>query len=59
MTIQFSNDMADVVATRRYLHQYPELGLSEFNTSDFVARQLADLGYEVTRGLGRTGWSPP
>ncbi|WP_245440557.1 M20 aminoacylase family protein [Neorhizobium sp. T25_13] len=55
MTIQFSNDMADVVATRRYLHQYPELGLSEFNTSDFVARQLADLGYEVTRGLGKTG----
>ena len=55
MTIQFSNDMADVVATRRYLHQYPELGLSEFNTSDFVARQLTDLGYEVTRGLGKTG----
>ncbi len=55
MTIQFSNDMAEVVATRRYLHQYPELGLSEFNTSDFVARQLADLGYEVTRGLGQTG----
>ncbi len=55
MTIQFSNDMAEVVANRRYLHQYPELGLSEFNTSDFVARQLADLGYEVTRGLGQTG----
>jgi hippurate hydrolase len=55
MTIQFSNDMADVLATRRYLHQYPELGLSEFNTSDFVARQLTDLGYEVTRGLGKTG----
>ncbi|MDQ0137235.1 hippurate hydrolase [Neorhizobium galegae] len=55
MTIQFSNDMADVVATRRYLHQYPELGLSEFNTSDFVASQLADHGYEVTRGLGQTG----
>jgi hippurate hydrolase len=55
MTIKFSNDMAEVVATRRYLHQYPELGLSEFNTSDFVARQLADLGYEVTRGLGQTG----
>jgi len=55
MTIPFSNDMAEVVATRRYLHQYPELGLSEFNTSDFVARQLADLGYEVTRGLGQTG----
>ncbi|WP_226951407.1 M20 aminoacylase family protein [Rhizobium terrae] len=55
MTIQFSNYMAEVVATRRYLHQHPELGLSEFNTSDFIARQLGDFGYEVTRGLGQTG----
>jgi hippurate hydrolase len=55
MTIQFTNDMTDVVATRRYLHQHPELGLSEFNTSDFVAAQLTTLGYEVTRGLGQTG----
>jgi hippurate hydrolase len=47
--------MADVVATRRYLHQHPELGLSEFGTSDYVAQQLTDLGYEVTRGLGKTG----
>lgn len=55
MTIQFSNYMTELVATRRYLHQYPELGLSEFNTADFIARQLVELGYEVTRGLGRTG----
>ncbi|KKX27672.1 M20 aminoacylase family protein [Rhizobium sp. LC145] len=55
MTIQFSNYMAEVVATRHYLHQHPELGLSEFNTSDFIAKRLTELGYEVTRGLGKTG----
>ena len=55
MTVQISNDMANVVAIRRYLHQHPELGLSEFGTSDYVAEQLTDLGYEVTRGLGQTG----
>jgi metal-dependent amidase/aminoacylase/carboxypeptidase family protein len=55
MTVQISNDMANVVAIRRYLHQHPELGLSEFGTSDYVAQQLTDLGYEVTRGLGQTG----
>jgi hippurate hydrolase len=55
MTIQFSNDMPELVAVRRYLHQHPEIGLSEFKTSDFIAAQLTDLGYEVTRGLGQTG----
>lgn len=55
MTIQFSNHMADVVATRHHLHQYPEIGLSEFNTSDYVAKKLESLGYEVTRGLAKTG----
>jgi len=55
MTIPFSNDMAEVVAIRRYLHQHPELGLSEFNTSDFIAGQLTGFGYQVTRGLGQTG----
>ncbi len=55
MTIPFSNDMPELIATRRYLHQHPELGLSEFKTSDFVAEQLIAMGYEVTRGLGQTG----
>ncbi|MBF2717787.1 M20 aminoacylase family protein [Agrobacterium vitis] len=47
--------MKDVVEIRRYLHQHPELGLSEFHTSDYVAGKLEALGYEVTRGLARTG----
>ncbi|MGE6741069.1 M20 aminoacylase family protein [Allorhizobium pseudoryzae] len=55
MTIQFSNYIPEFVATRRFLHQNPELGLSEFRTSDFLAQQLTALGYEVTRGFAKTG----
>lgn len=55
MTIKFTNDMSEVVATRRFLHQHPELGLSEFTTSDYIAAKLEEFGYAVTRGLGKTG----
>lgn len=55
MTIQFSNYIPEFVATRRFLHQNPELGLSEFKTSDFLAEHLTALGYEVTRGFAKTG----
>ncbi|BCH57759.1 hippurate hydrolase [Agrobacterium vitis] len=55
MSLFFSNAMKDVVEIRRYLHQHPELGLSEFHTSDYVAGKLEAMGYEVTRGLARTG----
>ncbi len=55
MTLRFSNDMTDVIAIRRHLHENPEIGLSEFNTSDFIAGKLEQYGYEVTRGLAKTG----
>jgi hippurate hydrolase len=55
MTMRFTNDMTDVVAIRRHLHENPELGLSEFKTSDFIAGHLEEMGYEVTRGLAKTG----
>ena len=55
MTIHAPNVMAEVLATRHHLHRFPEIGLSEFNTSDYVAEQLIALGYEVTRGLATTG----
>ncbi len=55
MTIHAPNVMAEVLATRHHLHQFPEIGLSEFKTSDYVAEQLAALGYEVARGLAKTG----
>jgi hippurate hydrolase len=51
----FANHMPEVVAIRHHLHRTPEIGLSEFKTSDFVALKLEEMGYEVTRGLAGTG----
>lgn len=50
-----SNIMEEVVEIRRHLHRHPEIGLSEFKTSDFIADRLLSMGYEVTRGLAGTG----
>jgi hippurate hydrolase len=43
------------VALRRDIHHHPELGLQEFRTADLVAQRLQAWGYEVLRGLARTG----
>lgn len=40
---------------RRHLHQHPELGFAEHETSAFVAVTLTNLGIEVTSGIGGTG----
>ncbi|HSI41917.1 MAG TPA: M20 aminoacylase family protein [Xanthobacteraceae bacterium] len=50
-----SNALPALVALRRDLHAHPELGLEEVRTSDIVARELAGLGYTVSRGLAGTG----
>ncbi|WP_420414268.1 M20 aminoacylase family protein [Roseibium sp.] len=55
MTKQTTNFDPDLVATRHHLHKIPEIGLSEFKTSDYVAGELAAMGFEVTRGLAKTG----
>jgi len=45
-----------VIADRRYLHQHPELGFQEHETSKFIADRLRALGVdEVQTGVGRTG----
>ena len=46
---------AEVVATRRDLHQHPELGFEEERTSAMVADRLRALGFEVHTGIGKTG----
>ncbi|HET7790874.1 MAG TPA: M20 family metallopeptidase [Gemmatimonadales bacterium] len=48
-------DRDSLVATRRDLHQHPELGFQETRTSTLVAERLASLGYGVKSGVGRTG----
>lgn len=45
----------DFVALRRRLHAAPELAYDEFNTSAFVAGLLEEWGYDVVRGVGKTG----
>lgn len=41
-------DFKQVVQThRQYLHQIPELGFCEFQTSSYLKEQLEKLGYEV------------
>ena len=45
----------EMVARRRDLHQYPELGFEEKRTAKIVAERLTELGLEVQTGLGQTG----
>jgi amidohydrolase len=48
-------DRAQLVATRRDIHQHPELGFEERRTGALVAERLGQLGYAVRTGVGRTG----
>ncbi|MFD1802193.1 M20 aminoacylase family protein [Mixta tenebrionis] len=40
---------------RRDIHRHPEVGLEEVRTSDIVASLLESWGYQVTRGMAKTG----
>ncbi|WP_392565643.1 M20 aminoacylase family protein [Utexia brackfieldae] len=40
---------------RHQIHQHPELGFEEVKTADLVAEKLIQWGYQVHRGLGKTG----
>ena len=42
-------------ATRRHIHQHPELSFAEADTADLVARHLEEWGWQVTRGVGGHG----
>ena len=44
-----------VLAARRHLHQYPELGNREFETAKYVAKHLKSLGLSVQTGVAHTG----
>jgi amidohydrolase len=37
------------------LHQNPELSMQEFKTSERMAEEMAALGFDVTRNIGKTG----
>lgn len=44
-----------LIAWRRDIHQYPELGEQETRTAGLVAAHLTSLGLEVKTGIARTG----
>lgn len=45
----------EFIAIRHQIHENPELGFEEHVTSDLVAKLLTQWGYEVHRGLAKTG----
>ncbi|MFC0284063.1 M20 aminoacylase family protein [Camelimonas abortus] len=45
----------DIIAWRRRIHAWPELGFEEEKTAAFVAELLESWGVEVHRGVGGTG----
>ena len=45
----------EIIATRRDIHQHPELGFQEKRTAALVAERLTSYGMEVQTGIGKTG----
>ena len=50
-----NNFTKEMVNWRHEIHQYPELGFEEHQTSSKVAKLLRNFGIEVYEGIGRTG----
>lgn len=46
---------SEMVAWRRDFHMHPELGFDEHRTAARVAEIMANLGYRVQTGVGKTG----
>ncbi|HSM23238.1 MAG TPA: amidohydrolase [Anaerolineaceae bacterium] len=40
---------------RRDFHKNPELGFQEFRTSEIISTELTKFGYQVKKGVGKTG----
>ncbi|WP_114811849.1 M20 aminoacylase family protein [Paraburkholderia kururiensis] len=40
---------------RHHIHRHPELAYEEVQTADLVAQRLEAWGWQVTRGVGKTG----
>ena len=50
-----SEKLEEVLRWRHHLHANPELGFQEIETARFIAQRLAEWGYAVRTGYGRTG----
>jgi len=52
--VEVENEKEYLISVRRHLHQNPELSLHEFETADFIEKQLDLFGIEHRR-VGKTG----
>ena len=46
---------AELIEWRHQLHKFPELGFEEYQTAEFIAEKLNQMGLEVNKGLAGTG----
>ncbi|HBN27955.1 MAG TPA: amidohydrolase [Clostridiaceae bacterium] len=44
-----------IIKMRRHFHQNPELSWEEYNTTDFIEKELNSMGLKTTRFEGKTG----
>ena len=55
-SLQKARDLKkELVSWRREFHSNPELGFKEIRTSARIADIMTEMGYQVRRGVGRTG----
>lgn len=46
---------AEIIESRRHLHEHPELSYQEYNTAEYVAAKLESFGISVKKGVATTG----
>lgn len=55
-TLSEANEAINLVELYKELHRKPELSYQEFETSDKMSKLMKKLGFEVTTGVGGTGF---
>ncbi len=45
----------EIITIRRYFHQHPELSFHEIKTSEYIIRQLEEMGISFQKGIAGTG----
>jgi amidohydrolase len=50
-----SQNFSRIKTIREHLHAHPELSFKEYNTSDYIAAILDEIGLSYTRGIAGTG----
>lgn len=52
---QIERNYAQIDSLYKDLHATPELAFEEVNTAKKMAKQMRDIGFDVTEGVGKTG----